>query len=308
MGASEVFKVLGYQSPRWAFGRHAECSFFMDRDDNDFREDIRRRFAEYADMLVEMLKESKDRGTDDPVHQSLFAMYGDCLCCKDELDAYVSVKNGIISDSLLGCDALNSYEDVFSDLATAPIGSEPSSLAREDSTSSGSVRMTQSCYTLLREYLRMFGRFDCNNQYCEPKTWIRIAAALFPHARPESLRRSYYKYQSQYKLPPIGSTRRDWTFDEDFTLISCIEANGRGELGIQQVYLALEESRGHDEIVNRVIGYFPRPLRKYRKSIRGPKNVPEGASIETTRAPSEAGSEWSEDDGLLDVAEFFQLM
>lgn len=266
-------------------------------DERDLlKQQIRDHFAEYADILAEILVESKDLGSESEVHQRLFRMYGESLCYRDELDAYVSSKSCESSQSLLHCEALDDYRSVFK-LLESPSSLSSPGRPRDDPHSAPTLPMSASLNLLISRYLRMFGKVSCTGAPSEKHTWVRIQSALFPDLSPESLRVSYYKYQREHmEVSSDVVLPRRWTFDEDSVLVSCIETCGRGDLGIHHTYLALHERRSHDEIVARVGMYFPRPKKEYKKS-KG--NTSSG--FVTTRAPSESGNDsWGQDDALLE--------
>ncbi len=275
-----------------------------DDDRDDLKEEIRDQFAEYAEMLVEMLKDSKDLGPESEIHKTLFGLYGESLCYRDELDAYVSSKCEQPSRSLLHCESLDNYDSVFAYLALPPTVSPDKCLEDGDGSLPG-ITMSASCYELLRRYLRMFGKLSCTGSNCETQSWTAIASALFPDIHSDSLRRSYYKYQNMMHKEHHFSEEipRRWTFDEDFSLVSCIETHGRGDRGIHETYLALKGSRSHDDIVLRVGEYFARLKREYKNR----KVKKHHSSVDdTTRVPSpddDGGlgddSSWSEDHTLL---------
>jgi hypothetical protein len=257
----------------------------------ELKEGISEQVQEYCELLIDLLKDSKCcSDSSKQLHESLFDMFGESLCCRDELDAYVSANTDSSESSLMRCDALDNYHEVFQFL-----GAPPARSANRDREGSA-FTMSASCYELIRRYLRMFGSTQPS-----PDAWHRVSSLLLPTIPISELRTQYAKFQSGMGIKPILlNFPSRWSFDEDYVLVSMIQSRGRGPDAIHAIFLALDETRSYDDIVSRILVFYPKVVKRYKKRT---KSETKDEDFISTREPSSesSASDWSVDNSLLDI-------
>lgn len=242
--------------------------------------------GEYLRLLSELLLNSASNPGCSSIHDRLFAMYGEALCYRDELDGYL----GSQESAMLNCEALTKYSAVFDSLRSNSGGLLPVD------RSSGTI-LSNSALGLISHCLRTFGagaEMPGPNKLC---SWQRLQTAYFPTFGVETLRELYYRGMSDLTeySPPSECFPRPWTLDEDYILVTEAEGFGINIHSLQSAFTGLGETRSLDEIRARLLTYFDIPVRRSKKTEK---------CKEMKEEPPDMGndsSEWSMDDSLLAI-------
>jgi hypothetical protein len=253
--------------------------FLMDLDEETTRR-IHSQLTEYTAILASLVQDTKPvPGTTSDIHDRYFSKFGELLCHRDELNAFLRQKLGPNSTSSLDTETLVNYERVFEYLES-PSNSQASIL--HSSNDDVSLRISEDIRGICRMGLRMFGTRSTRGTDIESEAWDNIQKTFFPTVDPTDLRVAFY----DKKLNDSCDIPRRWTFDEDLKIVEGVLRMGRGKAGIHHIYISLGELRSCDEIVDRIHVFFPEPQKRKNQS-----------STKTEIKSSE--SEWSVDDSLL---------
>jgi len=272
--------------------RHERHNKFLMHFDGDTKTRIQTQLTRYTNSLARLVKQTKPgpRCQSD-IHNTYFAKFGELLCYRDELNAFLHSRDGNNSKSILETPALDSYEAVFDFLSSSEI---PVTSLSGSPESDHTLRISEDVRGLCRLGLWTFGT-KSTRASSDNHTWKRIQETYFPYTNSSALRIAFYNSENRKSDDSVLMPKR-WTREEDYQIVSGVMSKGRGLHGIHHMYIALREMRSFDEIVERIAVFFPEPQRKYKKqTLKGTAVIAKPADD----PPSDNSDEWSIDDSLL---------
>lgn len=242
--------------------------------------------SEYTRLLSRLVRNAKAcECTPKRLFESLFFLLGESLCYRDELDEYLEERDQGSSKSILNCQSLESYQDLYDELS-AGVHSVLAVSSHDTSLRDDGAQFSNSVGNLLSFGIRTFGsgQESSNRSEC----WSKMCLAYFgSDCDPVEL---FSKYYSSL-VCDVSAPDTPWTLDEDYTVVSESERFGPTIHAVHSIFIALGEMRTFDEIQRRVCIYFPMKPRARRRKTR--KKQEESCDVVSL------SSGWSCDDELL---------
>jgi hypothetical protein len=240
---------------------------------------IRSIYLDHVRLLERILLELAN-SLDRNLVETVWSLFSECLCKRDELDIYISDKGGKPSKSMLNCDTLDNFDQILAALA------DNDALEREESAEKV-PELPIEARELIYIGLHSFGSSD--------ESWKDICDVYFPTKTPRTVRQTYFRNVVEDVADDDSVLPNRWGKDDDYLLVEAIETYGRGKRAVHEAFISMSERRSVDQIQRRMEALLPKPRKKaYTKRV-----TPELPTRPGTPNGESGDSDWSFDDNLL---------